>query len=83
MTAELLKFEAEWCGPCSQQSDLLEGYDATSVRSIDVDENAKLANQYSVRGLPTMVLIDGDGGVIDRWAGLTQPSEIEEVVDNI
>lgn len=82
MTTELLKFEADWCGPCSQQAKLLEDYDATPVRSIDVDEDTETANEYSVRSLPTMVLLS-DGEPVERWSGVTQTDEIEEAVANL
>lgn len=82
MTTELLKFEADWCGPCTQQANLLEDYDATPVRSIDVDEDTDTANEYSVRGLPTLVLLS-DGEPVERWTGLTQVDEIEEAVANL
>jgi len=78
---ELLKFEADWCGPCTQQANILEDYDSTPVRSIDVDEDADTANEYSVRGLPTMVLLDEDGTPVERWTGLTQLEEIESAVE--
>jgi thioredoxin 1 len=80
MSLELLKFEAEWCGPCSQQSTILEEYHATPVRSIDVDEDTETANEYSVRGLPTLVLLN-DGEPVERWSGVTQLEEIKSVVD--
>lgn len=76
---ELLKFEADWCGPCSQQDELLESYDATPIEHIDVDENPDRANEYSVRSLPTLVLLD-DGEIVEQWIGVTQPDSIEEVV---
>jgi thioredoxin 1 len=79
MTMKLLKFEADWCGPCTQQATILEEYDATPVESIDVDENQQMANDYNVRGLPTLVLV-GEDGPIKQWSGLTQVDEIEAVV---
>jgi len=79
---KLLKFEADWCSPCTQQDSLLEDYDATPVRSIDVDEDSDTANEYSVRGLPTLVLLS-DGEPVQRWTGLTQVDEIEEAVANL
>lgn len=82
MSVELLQFHAEWCNPCDQQEQLLEEYDASSVRAIDVDEDAETANEYSVRGLPTLVLLE-DGEPVERWAGVTQASEIEEAVSNL
>jgi len=78
---KLLKFEADWCGPCQQQAKLLEDFDTVPVESIDVDENADEANNYSVRSIPTLILLDEDGTPVERWDGLTQPDEIESAVE--
>lgn len=76
---ELKLFTAEWCGSCSSQKEMLEDYDATSLEVLDVDENQDVANQYSVRSLPTLVLLD-EGGPVKMWNGVTQSSEIEQTV---
>ena len=78
---KLLKFEADWCGPCTQQANLLEDFDAAPIESIDVDENTDRANEYSVRSIPTLILLDEDGSPVERWDGLTQPDEIESAVE--
>lgn len=76
---EVLKFEADWCGPCSQQADLLEDFDAAPIRSIDVDEDQKTANEYGVRGIPLLV-VEVDGEEVERFSGVTQPSKLVEAV---
>lgn len=74
-------FSADWCGPCDQQHEILdESYDATPVEYTDVDENVDRANEFSIRSVPTLVLLDEDGNPIRQWAGLTQPDQIEEAV---
>lgn len=74
---ELLKFEAEWCGPCKTQDDILEDFDAVPVTHIDVESDMERANQYSVTSVPTLVLLDDDGTPVKQWTGLTQVEEIE------
>lgn len=76
MALELLKFEAEWCGPCSQQGEILTEFDTVPVTAIDVDDDQKTAQAYHVRGLPTLVLED-DGEEVERWTGVTQLEELE------
>lgn len=77
---KLLKFSADWCGPCEQQSKLLEDFDAVPVEEIDVDKNQQRANEYSVRSLPTMVLLNDDT-VVKQWPGVTQPDEILSAIE--
>jgi thioredoxin 1 len=79
---ELLKFEAPWCSPCKQQDDILEEFDAVPITHIDVDEDHETANEYSVRGIPTMILLD-DGEPVERWDGVTQLNEIESAVEAV
>lgn len=80
MSVEILKFEADWCGPCTQQASILEDFDAAPVRSIDVDEDQQTARDYGVRGLPTLV-VEAEGEEVERFTGVTQLEEIEDAVD--
>jgi thioredoxin 1 len=83
----LYDFMADWCGPCQTQGPIVEEFaeehPEVEVQEVDVDENSDLANRFSVQSLPTLVLIeiDGDGeevdgGLVDRWIGVTQKDEI-------
>lgn len=76
----ILKFEADWCAPCSTQASLLEDFDAAPVESIDVDEQQDLAEEYEVRGIPLLV-VERDGEEVERFTGVTQPDEIEDAVN--
>ena len=80
MALELLKFEADWCGPCGQQGHILKSFDSVPVTEIDVDEEQEIAADYEVRSLPTLVL-EQDGEIVERWTGLTQLEELEAGVE--
>jgi len=62
----LVDFTAVWCGPCKmlepvvkELADELEG--KVKVVKLDVDNNANLAMQYQVMGVPTLMLfVDGE-----------------------
>ena len=69
-------FNAKWCGPCKQMKPHIEklqkeGYD---IQEIDVDEQPELAEQYNVRGVPTLV-VNGNSLV-----GYRDKSQIKEAV---
>ena len=79
MTIKVKKFEADWCGPCSQQSEILEDFDAAPVESVDVDEQSEVAREYQVRGIP-MLVIEDDGEEVERFTGVTQLDDLEDAV---
>lgn len=63
----LLKFEADWCGPCQQikpmVNDVLDtAGDDVELRTIDVDDpaNLELVTNHGVRAIPTLVLLEND-----------------------
>jgi thioredoxin 1 len=85
----LVKFGAEWCGPCRSTDKALEEYqtDQTSIPivRIDVDERPDLASHYGVRSIPRMfifyrgrILDDQSGGMntaaIANWVASTTKS---------
>jgi thioredoxin 1 len=77
---KVLKFEAAWCGPCKMLSKVLEGAEGkytTEIEVVDIDVNPDLAKQYGVRGVPTMVKIDGDKEV-DRKVGMMNETQLLE-----
>lgn len=76
---KIVKFEADWCGPCKQQREILEDFDQVPIETIDVDESPEKANEYGVRGVPAIVLSD-DGTVLKHWTGITQIHEIENEI---
>lgn len=57
----LIDFFATWCQPCNVQSSVLNTAKAnigTAARLLkaDVDQYPALANQYGVRGVPTLAI---------------------------
>lgn len=78
----LLKFWAEWCQPCKQQSELLKEFKDFPVESINVEDeaNVEIVNKYGVRGLPTLILLDDNNEVVHTFSGLTTLDKIKEVI---
>jgi thioredoxin 1 len=81
MTVKLLDFYADWCGPCKTQDPILDELETeygerVSFEKVDVDEAQDVANQYSVRSLPTLI-VENDDGIVDRFVGVTQREDIE------
>lgn len=60
----LIDFWAEWCGPCRRVAPILEELSTETgllVGKLNIDENQKKPQEYSVHSIPTMVLfVDGN-----------------------
>lgn len=56
-------------------------FDSVVVEKIDVDENQDIANSYSIRSVPTIIIESGDR--IESFIGLAQEHEIAEAIENI
>jgi thioredoxin 1 len=61
----IVKFKAEWCGPCKRispyVSELMDHYKKITYVEVDVDEGGNIASYLKIRSIPTMVsYIDGD-----------------------
>jgi len=87
-TPILVDFHATWCGPCKTMSPILDQVKnqlGTSARilKIDVDKNQTLANKYSVRGVPTLILFK-KGEIVWRQSGVVDgKSLIKKIEENI
>jgi thioredoxin-like negative regulator of GroEL len=61
----------------------LEG--KSSVLRLDVSSQLgrQVAGRFGVRGVPTLVLVDGNGQVVLTQVGLLQPDEVQARVDRL
>ena len=70
----VVDFYATWCPPCRMLSPILDRMAiefAGKIKFVKInsDEEAQLATEYQVTGLPTVVMID-QGQTIGQFAGL-------------
>ena len=67
-TPVLVGFHADWCGPCTWVEPLIEELAREHegrllVLKVDTDRAPLTADRFSVRSLPTLVVLDGDAEV--------------------
>mgnify|MGYP004652288913 CR=1 FL=1 len=73
-------FWAPWCGPCRKLGPVLEELEKSfegkmKLVKVNADENFEIMKQFSVSGLPTL-LVFKDGEPVERMAGLIPKSSI-------
>lgn len=82
----LVKFEADWCGPCQAMKPAVEEiaseYEGrVTIAAVDIDENQRTPHRFGVRGIPT-VLLFRDGQVVGQRVGLARKSELAALIDS-
>ena len=81
----LIKFGAEWCGPCRMvapiMDELTSEYDGKAViGKVDVDANQEFAAKYGVRNIPTVLVFKG-GEVVEKQVGVAPKATYAEKID--
>jgi len=79
----LVDFYAPWCGPCKMIAPVVEQiaqqYDDVKVVKIDADHAQELMTQYSIRGIPTLLLWE-NGELVDRKVGAASVKQVTEFI---
>lgn len=79
---DLLIFSAGWCGHCQTlkadlQKDptIVDGY---TWGYVDADQEKELMRQYSVKSLPTIIVLDTDNNEVKRQVGYKGPQALRK-----
>lgn len=81
----VLKFGAEWCGPCGAMENIIDSIEADNPENVvfvscDVDElydtDEDFIDEYNVTTLPTMIFFK-NGTVSETHVGLMSKEELK------
>lgn len=80
----LLDFYADWCGPCSMVSPIIDEIAEENpqylVGKVNVDEQEELAQEYGVFSIPTLVVLK-NGEVINQVSGARPKAQILKLLE--
>ncbi len=80
----LVDFKADWCAPCKMMSPILKQVkqnfkDQIKIIKIDIDQTPSVAQKYSVRGVPTLILFK-KGESVWRQSGVIQANQLISII---
>ena len=75
---KLIKIYSKTCGPCKVlEKNLVESgvdYDSVDVAS---EEGEDIVEKYGVRAVPTLLLVDDNGALLNKRTGILNVDEIK------
>lgn len=76
----LVIYSATWCSPCQQLKKTLQSVDlGIPVNIIDIDEDPVSAAENTIRGVPTLLLMQ-DNMVVKRKSGYMSSEQLKDFV---
>ena len=80
---KLLVFSASWCGPCKDFKPTLLELEQDRLVYVDIDKMPEIREDYHVRSVPTVILVDEDGVELERAVGGQPLSKLQELLDRV
>ena len=88
MAKQVIKFFADWCGPCkaygpafTKVREELESDEITFLEINVENDSENLSSQYGVRGIPHTVILE-DGAEVKAASGRLGVEELKELILN-
>jgi thioredoxin-like negative regulator of GroEL len=75
---KILRFTASWCQPCKGLAMNLESVGTSvPIEVVDIDAFPDVAQEYGIRGVPTLVMLE-ENIEVKRVSGVKTTKELQE-----
>lgn len=79
---QLLLISTSWCAPCKAIKPIMQELSQSyNISMIDAEANPEIASQYSVRSVPTAILLE-NGVEKNRFTGFKTREQIINFYNN-
>ena len=79
MNKKVIRFSAEWCGPCKMYGPIFEKAKALvegwEFETVNVDDDSDIAAKYQIRNIPATIIKVNDE-VVDRFIGVITEDQL-------
>lgn len=76
----ILKFFGTWCNPCKILTKSMNEV-GIEHQAINVDENEELVEQYHIKSVPTVIVLNSEGEELGRFVGSRTKEQLLEELD--
>ena len=80
---ELLHFTANWCNPCKAMEPIIKEFLNENpdiiYTKIDVDLNFAAAKSNEIHSVPTFIVKDGSGEILNRHSGALTKDKFKDL----
>jgi len=80
---QVLYFSAKWCTACQVTTPIIESLKSSNraqVAMVDVDYDVSLTEQYSVKSVPTTIILE-NGNEIKRIVGSMGSEQLNQLIN--
>lgn len=81
--AFLVVFSTDWCGPSKRFIKALQEANINCFSIINAEKATDLAEKYSIRAVPTTILLDDKGDIIKKFVGYDDEKGIQDITNYI
>ena len=79
----LVKIYSQTCGPCKALDKILNNANIEH-ENIDIDsqEGEEMIEKYGIRAVPTLLLLDEEGNMLNKHVGVLNAGDLKKFANN-